>query len=75
MVELEGVFIEMKYYLEVWDIITLNDIQLNTKVEFSTKAKAKSALAKKEINSKQKKRIHLCTHDESGYTACQIING
>jgi len=72
---LEGVFIEMKYYLEVWDIITLNDIQLNTKVEFSTKAKAKSALAKKEINSKQKKRIHLCTHDEDKNKPCEIING
>ena len=72
---LEGVFIEMKYYLEVLDIITLNDIQLNTKVEFSTKAKAKSALAKKEINSKQKKRIHLCTHDEDKNKPCEIING
>ena len=75
MAELEGQFIDMKYYLEVWDVITLNDIQLNTKVEFPTKAKAKSELAKKEINSKQKKRIHLCTHDEDKNKPCEIING
>ena len=63
----------MKYYLEVWDIITLNDIQLNTKVEFSTKAKAMTALEKKEINSNQKKRLHLCTHNESENKPCGVI--
>ena len=75
MMEMVGRFIDMKYYLETLDIVTLNDIRLKTKVEFSTKAKAKSALAKKEINSKQKKRIHLCTHDEDKNKPCEIING
>jgi len=67
----------MKYYLEVLDLITQNNITsmlMKTKEEFSTKAKAMTALEKKEINTNQRKRIHLCTHDESKNSPCEIIN-
>tara|TARA_R100001086_G_C11745671_1_gene233818 strand:+ start:494 stop:703 length:210 start_codon:yes stop_codon:yes gene_type:complete len=65
----------MKYYLEV--LHSLDDKDKNgliiTKEEFSTKAKAMTALEKKEINSNQKKRLHLCTHNESENKPCGVI--
>ena len=69
----------MKYYLEVLDVITrdgYNSLLIKTKKEFSTKAKAMTAFEKKEINTNQRKRIHLCTHDESDKTrkACKVID-
>jgi len=69
----------MKYYLEVLDVIIrdgYNSLLIKTKEEFSTKAKAMTALEKKEINTNQRKRIHLCTHDESDKTrkACKVID-
>ena len=67
----------MKYYLEV--LHSLDDKDKNgliiTKKEFSTKAKAMTACEKKEINTNEQKRIHLCTHDESKNSPCVIING
>ena len=82
MAELEGVFIEMEYYIEVLQEKTekilgknVKRFEIISKVEFPTKAKAKSALAKKEINSNQKKQIHLCTHDDTNSQPCEIING
>jgi len=66
----------MKYYLEVLN--SQDDKDKNgliiTKEEFPTKAKAMSAFEKKEINSNQKKRMHLCTHDDSKNSPCEIIN-
>jgi len=46
-----------------------------SKKEFPTKAKAMTALEKKEINTDEQKRIHLCTHDDSKNIPCEIING
>jgi len=67
----------MKFYLEV--LHRLDDKDKNgliiTKEEFPTKAKAITAFEKKEINTNEQKRIHLCTHDESKNSPCVTING
>ena len=82
MVVTVGQFIDMKYYMEVLQEKTerilgknVKRFEIISKVEFPTKAKAKSQLAKKEINSNQKKQIHLCTHDDTNSQPCEIING
>jgi len=66
----------MKYYLEV--LHRLDDKDKNgliiTKKEFPTKAKAMIELEKKEINTNEQKRLHLCTHDELKNSPCEIIN-
>jgi len=66
----------MKYYLEVLHSIDDKDKNglIITKKEFSTKEEAMIALEKKEINSNQKKRLHLCTHNELKNNPCEIIN-
>jgi len=65
----------MKYYLEV--LHNLDDKDKNgliiTKEEFPTKAKAITAFEKKEINTNEQKRIHLCTHDEPETKPCSVI--
>ena len=70
----------MKYYIEVLQEKTENILGKNvkcfdivSKTEYPTKAKAKSALTKKEINSNQKKQIHVCTHDDTNPQPCEII--
>jgi len=71
----------LRYYLEILKKVTktsigktYEDYIIETKDEFPTKAKAMTALEKKEINPNQKKRIHLCTHDDKNPQPCEIIN-
>ena len=80
MMERAWRFIKMKYLLEILQEKTENIFGKNvkwfdiiSKVEYPTKAKAKSALTKKEINSNQKKQIHVCTHDDTNPQPCVII--
>jgi len=70
----------LKYYLEILQKKIERNLgkdyigyELISSTEFTTKAKAKSALTKKEINSNQKKQIHLCTHDDTNPQPCEII--
>ena len=70
----------MKYYLEILE--EKSEISFGKKrklfvlissTEFPTKTKAKSALAKKQIDTNQQKQVHLCTHDEKSRKPCEII--
>jgi len=70
----------MKYFLEVLqkktEKIMGKDIigyEIISNTEYPTKDKAKTALAKKEINSNQQKRVHLCTHNDTNPKPCEII--
>jgi len=65
----------MKYYLEVLN--SQDDKDKNgliiTKEEFPTKEEAMAALEKKEINTNEQKRVHICTHGDTNPQPCEIL--